>query len=195
GGIDFGQGLNPMCTICPKDYSPAHYPNLSFALKIASSLSTCDFANVLKMLTPKHDDTRFLYLARCCLAPSIPTIRLELLKRMNKAWGKGEKVEEVARLLHMSPRFQECSDFCVSHGLPVSSGSVAFKVNPVEDSPKGARSQAAGNRGEDHLVFGGDGGEDGGGQNDEHKPTLGEADKQNVKGMKESFAKWILDVQ
>ncbi|GMI37151.1 hypothetical protein TrCOL_g1789 [Triparma columacea] len=194
GGVDFGQGLNPMCTICPKDYSPARYPKLSFVLKMASSLSTCDFTSILKMISPKVQDTRFHYLVRCCLAPSIPTVRLELLKRMNKAWGKGEKVkvEEVARLLRMTPRFQDCSDFCASHGLPCGDGSVAFKVNPVEENPNGGGRplETNGTRAEDTLVFG-----EGGGRNSEYKATRGEYDKQGVNGLNETFARWILDVQ
>jgi hypothetical protein len=74
------------------------YPKYSMALKIAVFIETGDFLSVLKYLSPVEHrfsinaEERWMILSRCCMAQAIPILRMGLLRRYNKCFGKEERV-------------------------------------------------------------------------------------------------------
>lgn len=182
--LDIGDGLAPLCTICPPDFCKAEYPKLTLVLKLASLIASCNYSKLLELIKPKPSDDQFHYLMRCCLAPALPSIRLDMLKRMNFSWGKGEKVdvEEVSRLLHMSST-EDCLKLCTGAGLPVEEGQsvggrrIIFHVAAVNENDSLLKK-----RRDDAFVFGG-----------HRKIFRGDADGDGVVALTKQFTDWLLN--
>jgi len=74
------------------------YPKYTLALKIAVCIDTGDFFSALKYLNPRKqsavisEEDRWMILSRCCMAQAIPIIRMGLVRRYNKSFGKQETV-------------------------------------------------------------------------------------------------------
>lgn len=87
------------------------YPKYASALKIAICIDSGDFLSVLKTLNSRKPgalisgEERWMILTRCCMAQAIPIIRMGLVRRYNKSFGKQEKVrgEDVSILFIWFP--------------------------------------------------------------------------------------------
>lgn len=74
------------------------YPKYALALKIAVCIDTGNYLSALNYLNPKKqgalisEEERWRILSKCCMAQAIPMIRMGLVRRYNKSFGKQEIV-------------------------------------------------------------------------------------------------------
>lgn len=145
------------------------FPKYTFAFKLAIAVESGDFLWVLKHLHPNDDKEvideteKWMILSRCCIAQAMPIVRMELLRRYNKCFGKQERVkdDELARLLRISPH--AAIDFCKSIGLPTGStidgghghpDCVIMKASPISITTENISKLQNPGRSLDRFVFG-----------------------------------------
>lgn len=136
--------------------------NWTTALEVAAAADQGNLIHIFRLL----DDTsatvsavyehRWKVLARCCFVPAINVIRIGLVRRYNKSFGKLEKVpgEDLARLLCL-PSAESAVRFCSDIGLPTEDGKATMKAAPISITDKGAIKRMTNpGRAEDEFVFG-----------------------------------------
>ena len=134
----------------------------SIALELAAA---ADQGNLIHIFRPLVDvsssstslhEQRWKVLARCCVVPALNVIRIGLVRRYNKSFGKLEKIPgtDLARLLCL-PSAELAVQFCSNIGLPTEDGKVIMKAAPISITDKGVIHRMTNpGRSEDEFVFG-----------------------------------------
>ena len=112
------------------------YWQSSLSKLLNSSLESLGFESLHKC-----QGDRFLMLARCCMAPSIPLLRFKTLQFLNISCMKNESVSlsEISRLMcYNSNSETNCAEFCRSYGIPLSDNGdhVVLKTVPIQPFQK-----------------------------------------------------------
>jgi hypothetical protein len=76
-------------------------PRYHWALSIAGAIESDNLLSAMRLLAPKpseeekiDDESRWKIIARCCIAQAIPLMRIGIMRRYNKSFGKQEKVRD-----------------------------------------------------------------------------------------------------
>eukprot|EP00563_Minutocellus_polymorphus_P006074 CAMPEP_0181034894 /NCGR_PEP_ID=MMETSP1070-20121207/8043_1 /TAXON_ID=265543 /ORGANISM="Minutocellus polymorphus, Strain NH13" /LENGTH=574 /DNA_ID=CAMNT_0023112437 /DNA_START=52 /DNA_END=1776 /DNA_ORIENTATION=- len=134
----------------------------STALEVAAAADQGNLIQIFRLLVDlsptasKVHCKRWEILARCCVVPAINVIRIGLVRRYNKSFGKLEKIpgEDLARLLCL-PSAESALRFCSDIGLPTEDGKATMKAAPISITDKGAiKRMTSPGRAEDEFVFG-----------------------------------------
>ena len=134
----------------------------SIALELAAAADQGNLIHIFRLLvdvsssaTSLHEQ-RWKVLARCCAVPALNVIRIGLVRRYNKSFGKLEKIPgtDLARLLCL-PSAELAVQFCSNIGLPTEDGKVIMKAAPISITDKGVIHRMTNpGRSEDEFVFG-----------------------------------------
>ena len=134
----------------------------SIALELAAAADQGNLIHIFRLLvdvsstaTSLHEQ-RWKVLARCCVVPALNVIRIGLVRRYNKSFGKLEKIPgtDLARLLCL-PSAESAVQFCSNIGLPTEDGKVVMKAAPISITDKGEIHRMTNpGRMEDEFVFG-----------------------------------------
>jgi len=110
----------------------------SLALEVAAAADQGNIIQFFRLLvdkyptaTPLHEN-RWKILARCCIVPAVNVIRIAIIRRYNKSFGKLEEIpgKDLARLLCL-PSADSAVRFCSDIGLPTEDGKVTMKAAPI----------------------------------------------------------------
>ena len=132
------------------------------ALEVAAAADQGNLIHIFRLLVDTSHTVSAIYehrwkvLARCCVVPAINVIRIGLVRRYNKSFGKLEKIpgEDLARLLCL-PSAESAVRVCSDIGLPTEDGKVTMKAAPISITDKGAIKRMTNpGRAEDEFVFG-----------------------------------------
>ena len=134
----------------------------SIALELAAAADQGNVIHIFRLLvdvsataTSLHEQ-RWKVLARCCVVPAVNVIRIGLVRRYNKSFGKLEKINgtDLARLLCL-PSAESAVQFCSNIGLPTEDGKAVMKAAPISITDKGVIHRMINpGRKEDAFVFG-----------------------------------------
>ena len=134
----------------------------SIALELAAAADQGNLIHIFRLLvdvsssaTSLHEQ-RWKVLARCCVVPALNVIRIGLVRRYNKSFGKLEKIPgtDLARLLCL-PSAELAVQFCSNIGLPTEDGKAVMKAAPISITDKGVTHRMTNpGRKEDAFVFG-----------------------------------------
>ena len=105
---DGGDGMSAILGLYRKhvqktthSFNNGSFPKYEWALKVGGATETGDLFTALKLLAPKpgdleeiDDEGRWKICSRCCIAQAVPLIRIGLMRRYNKSFGKGEQVKD-----------------------------------------------------------------------------------------------------
>jgi len=146
-----------------------YFPKYQWALNIAGAIESGEFLSALKLLAPKtsdgdnfDDEFRWKVIARCCIAQAIPLIRIGLMRRYNKSFGKQEKVRDdnLVQLLYL-PSPDAAINFCERIGIPTVSSieegridRVVMKAAPISITGDHIVTMTNPGRSMDEFVFG-----------------------------------------
>ena len=134
----------------------------STALEVAAAADQGNLIHIFRLLvdvspsvTSLHEH-RWKILARCCIVPAVNIIRIGLVRRYNKSFGKLEKIPgaDLARLLCLTSA-ESAVQFCSDIGLPTEDSNAIMKAAPISITDKGAINRMSNpGRKEDAFVFG-----------------------------------------
>lgn len=134
----------------------------SIALELAAAADQGNLIHIFRLLvdvsstaTPLYEQ-RWKVLARCCVVPAVNVIRIGLVRRYNKSFGKLEKIPgtDLARLLCL-PSAESAVQFCSNIGLPTEDDKAIMKAAPISITDKGVIHRMTNpGRKEDAFVFG-----------------------------------------
>jgi hypothetical protein len=132
--LDWGQGISAILGIYQKYVSPSTrthndrpdekmYPKYQWALRIANAIDCGDFLFALRLLKPtreiqsKNDcaisrNECWSMISRCCVAQIVPILRIGLIRRYNKSFGKQEKVKDTDVSSKMMIYILQLDSFC-----------------------------------------------------------------------------------
>jgi len=135
----------------------------STALQVAAAADQGNFIRIFRLLgmcdvsaDSNSSDLGWSILSRCCLLPSINVVRIGLVRRYNKSFGKLEKIsgDDLTRLLRL-PSPSATVQFCSDVGLPVEDDKIVMKAAPISIRDKEAvKRMTSPGRNEDTFVFG-----------------------------------------
>lgn len=174
--VDGGSGMSAILSLYKKyvickegkksiDSDP-EFPKYQWALDIAASIENGDLLSALRLICQSNEvanddsfdnDGRFYMLSRCCLAQAIPLLRIGLMRRYNKSFGKQEKVKgtDIASLLSFTSS-EDAILFGQQIGLPISDdgGSVIMKAAPISIDNENTKYITNPGRSMDNFIFG-----------------------------------------
>ena len=137
----------------------------STALQVAAAADQDNFIRMFRLLgscdesaDSTSSDSSWSILSRCCLVPAINVVRIGLVRRYNKSFGKLEKIsgDDLARLLWL-PSPSAAVQFCSDVGLPTEDDKIVMKAMPISITEKEAVKRMTNpGRNEDTFAFGKD---------------------------------------
>jgi hypothetical protein len=104
----------------------ASYPKYQWALQVASAIENGEFLSALRLLRPPmststsmsmststtsigirtKETSQWEIMSRCCVAQVVPLLRIGLLRRYNKSYGKNEKVADTDVSVYTSDDYE-----------------------------------------------------------------------------------------
>ena len=89
---------------CEKINKGRLYQKYHWALEVASAIENGDILTALRLFKPYksydergviHSEEQWRIISRCCVAQAVPILRIGLIRRYNKSFGRQEKVKNV----------------------------------------------------------------------------------------------------